>query len=147
MVDVPTADAVRALARMSRVLERASSELSLAHYRVLSAIAAGDERASRVAERLELGRPTVSAAVEALCRAGYLDRTVESRDQRALALQVTRAGRAVLERVEGQMVRRVDELCARTPDPAQVRQALARMGQALDERAAERRLDGPGSVR
>jgi DNA-binding MarR family transcriptional regulator len=132
---------------MSRVLERATSELSLAHYRVLSAVAGGDERASRVAERLELGRPTVSAAVEALCRAGYLDRTVESGDQRALSLQVTAAGRTVLDRVEGEMVRRVDELVARTPDAAQVRQALAWMGQALDQRAAERRLGRPEPVR
>ncbi len=71
--DVPAdraRDAVRALARASRVLERASSELSLAHYRVLSAIASGDERGSRIAARLALGKPTVSAAVESLCQRG-----------------------------------------------------------------------------
>jgi DNA-binding MarR family transcriptional regulator len=59
-------EAVRALARATRVLERASGELSLAHYRVLAAIASGDERASRVANRLAIGKPTVSVAVEAL---------------------------------------------------------------------------------
>jgi DNA-binding MarR family transcriptional regulator len=132
---------------MSRVLERASSELSLAHYRVLSAIASGDERASRVAERLELGKPTVSASVEALCRAGYLDRAVESADQRALALRITDAGSAVLGRVEAEMVRRVDEMCARTPNGAQVRQALAWMGQAIDQMAAERRTGRRGPDR
>jgi DNA-binding MarR family transcriptional regulator len=51
-----------------------SSELNMVHYRVLSAIASGEDRASRVAERLELGRPAISAAVDALCRAGYLVR-------------------------------------------------------------------------
>src|SRR5579875_3572176 len=59
-------EAVRALARASSVLERSSSELNLAHYRVLSAIASGQERASHVAARLALGRPAVSAAVESL---------------------------------------------------------------------------------
>ncbi len=68
-------DAVRALARATRVLERASGELSLAHYRVLSAIASGEKRASRVAERLAIGKPTVSAAVEALAQRGLLLRS------------------------------------------------------------------------
>src|SRR5256885_8721907 len=62
--------AVRALARASSVLERASSELSLAHYRVLAAISSGSAMASRIADRLAVGKPTISAAVEALERRG-----------------------------------------------------------------------------
>src|SRR2546421_10046018 len=66
--------AVRALARASSVLERASSELSLAHYRVLAAISSGSAMASRIADRLAVGKPTISAAVEALERRGGLGR-------------------------------------------------------------------------
>jgi DNA-binding MarR family transcriptional regulator len=131
-------DAVRALARLARILERASSHLSLAQYRVLSAVAAGDERATRVAKRLEVGKPTVSAAVEALCRSGYLNRSVETEDQRAMSLRVTEPGRRVLDEVEAEMVRRIEDLCARTPHGAQVQQSLVWIGLALDQMAAER---------
>ena len=98
-------EAVRALARASRVLERASGELSLAHYRVLSAIASGDERASRVAARLAVGKPTISAAVESLCQRGLLVRSEVTGDQRAAALRLTAEGEALLDRVEAEMVR------------------------------------------
>src|ERR1700761_7040788 len=88
----PSVDAVRALARAARVLERASGQISLAQYRVLSAVAAGDERASRIAERLELGRPTISAAVATLCRHGLLVRDEVVADQRATDLRLTPSG-------------------------------------------------------
>ena len=130
--------AVRALARASRVLERASGELNLAHYRVLSAVASGDERASRVAARLALGKPTVSAAVDALCRRGLLTRTAEAGDQRAIALALTVAGRSLLERVEDEMVATITGLSARTPNPAQVIESLGWIGGAIDQVHAER---------
>ena len=130
--------AVRALARASRVLERASGELNLAHYRVLSAVASGDERASRVAARFALGKPTVSAAVDALCRRGLLTRTAEPGDQRAIALSLTGAGRSLLERVEDEMVATIADLSARTPDPAQVIESLGWIGGAIDQARAER---------
>ena len=130
--------AVRALARASRVLERASGELNLAHYRVLSAVASGDERASRVAARLALGKPTVSAAVDALCRRGLLTRTAEPGDQRAIALSLTGAGRSLLKRVEDEMVATISSLSARTPDPAQVIESLGWIGGAIDQARAER---------
>jgi DNA-binding MarR family transcriptional regulator len=131
-------DAVRALARAARVLERASNELSMPHYRVLSAIAAGEERASRVAERLELGRPAISSAVDALCRGGLLVRAEVQRDQRAVDLHLTPEGFALLERVEAKMVRVIDELCDATPNGRRVIDALASLGPAVDEMYANR---------
>lgn len=136
-------EAVRALARATRVLERASGELSLAHYRVLSAIASGDERASRVANRLAIGKPTVSAAVEALVQRGLLLRSAVDGDQRVAVLHLTPEGQALLARVEAEMIRRIDELCARTPDPGRLMDSLVWLGAAIDDwqaqRAAERR--------
>jgi DNA-binding MarR family transcriptional regulator len=136
-------EAVRALARATRVLERASGELSLAHYRVLSAIASGDERASRVAERLAIGKPTVSAAVDALVQRGLLLRSGVDGDQRVAALHLTPEGQALLSRVEAEMIRRFDDLCGRTPDAEQLVQSLIWLGAAIDDaqaqRAAERR--------
>jgi DNA-binding MarR family transcriptional regulator len=131
-------EAVRALARASRMLDRSSDELSLAHYRVLAAIASGDERASRVASRLALGKPTVSAAVDSLCQRGLLARSGVAGDQRAAALALTAAGRALLARVEAEMIGRLEELCARTPDGERLVQALVWLGSAIDEALAER---------
>jgi len=148
MKSVTTAEqieAVRALARATRVLERASGELSLAHYRVLAAIDSGDERASRVANRLAIGKPTVSAAVEALAQRGLLLRSAVDGDQRVAVLHLTPEGRALLARVEAEMIRRIDELCARTPDPGRLMESLVWLGAAIDDwqaqRAAERRAE------
>jgi DNA-binding MarR family transcriptional regulator len=138
-------EAVRALARASRVLERASGELSLAHYRVLAAIASGDERASRVAERLAIGKPTVSAAVDALAQRGLLTRSGVDGDQRVAALHLTPDGAALLSRVEAEMIRRIDDLSARTPDGAQLMESLAWLGTAIDEVQAERAAERRGS--
>jgi DNA-binding MarR family transcriptional regulator len=130
--------AVRAMARLARALERSSGDLHLAHYRVLAAVADGDERASRVAERLALGKPTVSAAVESLCKRGLLAREVSDDDRRVATLSPTAAGEAALAEVEEVMVGRIDEILRRTEDPDAVVEALGQVGVALDEIAAER---------
>jgi DNA-binding MarR family transcriptional regulator len=139
--------AVRGLARVSRVLERSSPELNLAHYRVLSAIASGDERASRVAERLALGKPTVSAAVDVFCRRGLVVRGDVDGDQRAASLSLTSEGEAVLARVEAEMVARITDLTARTPDGAQVMESLSWLAAAIDETMAERHAAGRPETR
>jgi DNA-binding MarR family transcriptional regulator len=126
-------DAVRTLARLSRLLERSTGELSLAHYRVLSAVAAGEARASRVAARLALGKPTVSASVDSLCQRGLLTRNPVSSDQRAARLELTSAGDAALARVELEMIARIRSVIERTDTPGQVVGALADLGRALDE--------------
>ena len=54
--DPAAVDAVRALSRLSRIVERASDSLSPADYRVLSTLASGEARASRLAHRLLLGQ-------------------------------------------------------------------------------------------
>jgi DNA-binding MarR family transcriptional regulator len=136
-------DAVRALARASRMLERASPELSLAHYRVLAAVASGDERASRVARRLAVGKPAISASVDALAARGLLERLGVAGDQRAAALRLTPAGEQTLARVETEMIRRIDDLCARTPDGALVLLTLSWLGGAIDAARAERAASGP----
>jgi DNA-binding MarR family transcriptional regulator len=134
----PVIDAVRALARASRVLERASGELSLPHYRVLAAIASGEERASRIATRLTLGKPTVSASVEALVKRGLLERSSSPGDQRVALLHITASGQETLDLVEAQMAARVAELAARTPDADQLLQSLGWLGAALEDVATER---------
>jgi DNA-binding MarR family transcriptional regulator len=141
-VDVTTTEqqreALRALARISRLLERVSGELSLAHYRVLAGIAAGDERASRLAVRLALGKPTISAAVDSLSQRGLIERTTVEGDQRATALRLTDVGRSVLEQAEATMLERLSVVWDRLPDAGRLVESLVSAGAALDELANER---------
>jgi DNA-binding MarR family transcriptional regulator len=131
------------LARASRVLERASGELNLAHYRVLSAIASGEERASRVAARLALGKPAVSAAVDSLRLRGLVVRSDVASDHRAAGLFLTAEGQSLLARVEVEMSRAILDLARRTPDSQAVIKSLASLGQAIDEARSDRPVRAP----
>jgi DNA-binding MarR family transcriptional regulator len=137
--DPRTVEAVRALTKAAKVMERASGGLSLAHYRVLSAVAAGDERASRVAARLALGKPTVSASVEALCARGLLVRSGDAADQRAVQLALTEAGTKLVEEAEAAMTSALEALAARTARRDDLIGALVTLGTAIDQAVAERR--------
>jgi DNA-binding MarR family transcriptional regulator len=133
-------DAVRALARMSRLMERAVLDegLSLAHFRVLAAVAEGDARASLVARRLALGKPTVSASVEALCRRGLLERRDVEDDQRASALHLTAQGERVLADAGLAMAEGLRMVLAHTDQPEDTVAALVRLARGLDVVVAER---------
>jgi DNA-binding MarR family transcriptional regulator len=140
-VTIPV-EALRGLARASRLLERACDELSLAQYRVLSSVASGDERASRIADRLALGKPAISATVDSLAQRGLLRRANVETDQRAAALALTAEGRATLARVEAAMAERVGTLAAHTDDPAATLTALAALDDAVDRYLVEHTMTG-----
>jgi DNA-binding MarR family transcriptional regulator len=131
--------AVRALARASRVVERASADLSFADYRVLAALDSGEERASRLADRLAVGKPAISATVDSLHRRGLIRRDAVEADARATSLAITDAGRELFGRMEGRMARQLELLAERTPDPAALVASLATLGTAIDEAVAQRR--------
>jgi DNA-binding MarR family transcriptional regulator len=126
------------VARLSRLLERASGDLSLPHYRVLAAVAGGDERASHLARRLALGKPAISASVDSLCRRGFLVREVTDGDQRVSPLRLTPAGRQALAEAETAMLARLDAVLAHTDDGPGAVRALNRLGAGLDALATER---------
>jgi hypothetical protein len=113
--------AVRAVARLARLLERCCDELSLSQYRVL----------------------TVTAAVDALVERLYLRRGPVPVDRRAARITVTPAGRRALRAAEAGMAERLEAVLARVDDREWVVSALAAMDRALDDvvapSAAERR--------
>jgi DNA-binding MarR family transcriptional regulator len=129
--------AVQAITRVSRMLERASAELSLADFRMLSAIADGEARATRLAARLAVGKPAVSAGVDSLERRGYIERSRVEGDQRASALSLTPAGVQAHQRVQAEMVRRLRALCERTEGGDQLIVLLGRLGDAVEGVMAE----------
>jgi DNA-binding MarR family transcriptional regulator len=133
---------VRALARVSSFLEKSSSELSMAHYRVLSAVSSGDERASRIARRLALGKPAISAAVASMCERGLLIREDVEGDQRATDLRLTAEGEALLQRVETEMIRRLELVVSHAVDPGRLLSCLEELAPAIEEVFAERAQAG-----
>lgn len=133
-----THQAVETIARLARLLERRCEDLSLAHYRVLAAVAGGDERASRVARRLAVGKPAVSAVVDALVQRGLLSRSGVTTDQRAVRLALTGEGRTVLDRAEREMARALEAVASLAADPQDALAGVARLGTALDAYLAGR---------
>jgi DNA-binding MarR family transcriptional regulator len=142
---LPIVDSVvLTLARLARLLERACAELTLPQYRLLAMIADGAERASRIAGRLALTKPTVSATIDTLVERRLVTRAVVDDDRRALRLQITAEGRAVLGAAEREMREHLDDLLIHVDDPDAVQLALAQLGEALDERREQRRAAREG---
>lgn len=130
--------AVRVVARLVRLLERGCEELSLPQYRVLCMVEGGGERASLLADRLAVAKPTVTAAVDALVERSYLRRGPVPDDRRAARITITPSGRRALRAAEADMVSRLEEVLEWVDDRDAVLSALASLGPALDRLLAER---------
>jgi DNA-binding MarR family transcriptional regulator len=135
-------DAARALVRVTRMLEHATTELTLPQYRLLVMVASGDHRASQLAGRLALSRPTVTAAVEGLVERGFLARSEVCGDRRAVQLTLTDAGRGALARTDAAMEERLAQVLDRCGDPALAELGLLQLAGAVDRVVAERMADG-----
>jgi DNA-binding MarR family transcriptional regulator len=135
--------AVLTLMRLSRALERVDSGLSPQQYRILKLAGAGGERSARLAERLAVARPTLTAIADSLVAAGLARREAEPGDRRVVRLHLTDAGNAAVARADaayGQWLRQVLDL---TGDGARIRDDLDLLSAALEDL---RRLRGsPGS--
>lgn len=144
MVDQPTLT----VARLHRALEHThGAELTLPQYRVLGLLAAGDERASVLAERLAVSRPTVTALVDSLVERGLIDREVAADDRRAVRLSITRAGRRAVAATGRALRTTLDDIVGRCAEPAAVHAALDQLDAALDGWWDERRAAARAAVR
>jgi DNA-binding MarR family transcriptional regulator len=133
---------VRTLTRLARMLERGAGDLSLPQFRVLALVDEGGERASQLADRLAVAKPTITAVVDGLVERGYLKRTADCDDRRATKITVTAAGRKALHDAEHAMHARLYEVLALADDSAAIERALEDLGAAVD-RARTERLVGP----
>ncbi|MBV8386714.1 MAG: MarR family transcriptional regulator [Acidimicrobiia bacterium] len=132
---------VRTLIRLARLLERGAGELSLPQIRVLALVDEGGERASHLADKLAVAKPTITAVVDGLVERGYVKRTADCDDRRVTKITLTASGRKALYDAEHAMHARLHEVLARADDPTAVEQALEHLGVALD-RARTDRLAG-----
>jgi DNA-binding MarR family transcriptional regulator len=131
--------AVRSLARTARLIERMMpARLSMADFRMLSAIGDGEARASRLARRLALGKPTVSASVDSLVKRGLVTRTTHGADQRAIDLALTLEGVEVLAEADATLCHAIERVADATHDPDATLRTLAQLGPALDTLLAAR---------
>src|SRR3954449_1239410 len=129
---------VRTLVRLARMLERRADGLSLPQYRVLALVDEGGERASHLAERLTVAKPTVTAVVDGLVERGCLKRTADCDDRRATRITLTSAGRRALYDAEAAMGSRLQEVLGHADAPAEISAALAQLAVALERTRAER---------
>ena len=134
--------AVRGLARLARMLERTCQDLSLAQYRVLITVATGDQRASLLAGRLALSKPTITAAVDGLVERGYLVRSEVAGDRRAVQLDLTPAGDAALAATDAAMADALGRLLVRCRDRHLALSGVAQLIEALDQLVAEQMIQG-----
>jgi DNA-binding MarR family transcriptional regulator len=134
--DLPRA--ARALALAARSLERAAAarDLTLAQFRVLALIAAGDERSSLLAERLAVAKPTITAVVDGLVERGFVIREAVVGDRRSIRVALTVPGVTALRAAEEEM----SETLVRIFEHARERDAL--LGALLDlDDALARRME------
>jgi DNA-binding MarR family transcriptional regulator len=138
-LDVQVAQAaVLTVMRLFRALERVDTGLTPQQYRILKLAGAGGERSARLAERLAVAKPTLTATADGLVAAGYAQREAEAGDRRVVRLCLTAAGRAALERADAAYAGWLGPLLGATGDMAGVLEAISSLDSAMDERRRAR---------
>ena len=128
--------AARALALSARALERAAGEcdLTLAQYRVLALVAAGDERSSLLAERLAVAKPTITAVVDGLVERGCIERASVQGDRRSIRITLTKPGQQALRAAEREMAATLERILGHASDRGALLSALGDLDDALASR-------------
>ena len=70
----------------------------------------GPSRSQALADALRLDKSTTTRVVDALVRKGYVERRPDPDDARAVALTATQSGRALYERINGELIDQSAEL-------------------------------------
>jgi DNA-binding MarR family transcriptional regulator len=129
---------VRILVRLRRVMERADTGVTLPQYQLLALVGLRGERSARLAERLAVRKPTVTATADGLVAAGLLEREAEDGDRRVVRLRLTDAGMAAADQAEQALADAVGPLLAESGDPFALLDLLDGVGEALDRRVEAR---------
>jgi DNA-binding MarR family transcriptional regulator len=131
------ADAIEALLsvlRITRVLERIDAGVSPQQYRMLKLIGEGGERSARLAEKLAVARPTLTATADSLVAAGLACREAEPGDRRVVRLRLTEAGQAAVSRADSAYSEWFGALLDHTGQREQIIADLLALDTAMTER-------------
>ncbi len=96
----------------------------------------GPMRSQALAAALHLDKSTTTRVVDALVRKGYVERLADAEDARAVRLRVTRKGRQLHQRIDGDLIEQQEALL-RDLDPeirAGATEILRRLARAADAR-------------
>lgn len=127
-------ESVLTIMRMARALERVDAGLSPQQYRILKLAGAGGERSARLAERLAVAKPTLTAIADGLVAAGLARRVAEPGDRRVVRLQLTEAGSAAVERADSIYAQWLAGLLEESGRAGQIHEDLRLLDAAMDER-------------
>lgn len=96
----------------------------------------GPLRQGALAERLFLDKSTTSRVVATLIKKGYVEQTADPADGRAVMLQPTRSGRALYNKITGELVEQQQQLLGDLPPEvrAGVITVVRRLADAADAR-------------
>jgi len=124
--------------RLGALLKTAllSEGVSPAHYAVYAQLHRGAETPGQLAERLSLSPGTLTGYLDVLERRGHLERTRSPNDGRSVTLALTRAGeekRSACQAIVADVVRRLDRSLGGAGARRELRSALGRLGDALDD--------------
>ncbi len=122
-----------AILRLFRGLECVDTGLTPSQYRIMKLAGAGGERSTRLAQRLAVAKPTLTATADGLVAAGYASRAAEPGDRRVVRLSLTPAGRAALDRADAAYSDWLGQLLDATGDRGTVLEALELLGSAMTE--------------
>jgi DNA-binding MarR family transcriptional regulator len=129
---------IRLLARLARVAEQScqATGISLPQYRLLVSVSGGPQRASELAARVGVSRPTLTSLVDGLEQAGLLKRAPVPTDRRGIQLVPTEEGLGAVERADSALTRRMLELVG--PEKvARVGSLISDVVSALDREGEE----------
>lgn len=120
--------------RLARVMERIDAGVSPQQYRMLKLIGEGGERSARLAEKLAVAKPTLTATADSLVAAGLACREAEPGDRRVVRLRLTPAGRAAVTRADEAYGDWFDGLLEHTGRRAEILADLQLLGDSMTER-------------
>lgn len=133
-----TISAVLAVLRITRVLERIDAGISPQQYRILKLIGLGGERSARLAEKLAVARPTLTATGDGLVAAGLVCREAEPGDRRVVRLHLTEACEAAIERADAAYAEWFGSLLDHTGCRDQIVADLLKLDESMTERRRAR---------
>ncbi len=109
-------------------------------YALETLVEKGALRSQALADVLMLDKSTTTRVVDALVRKNYVERQRDTDDARALALKVTRSGRALYEKINRELIAQQAELL-RDLDPA-IRSGVTDVIHRLAQAATARFVSG-----
>ncbi len=141
-----TISALLTVLRITRVLERIDAGVSPQQYRILKLIGQGGERSARLAEKLAVAKPTLTATADSLVAAGLACREAEPGDRRVVRLHLTQAGQTAVDRADAAYADWFGSLLDHTGRRDQIVTDLLTLDQSMTERRQARLASGKGAA-